>query len=549
MEWRSIIFTFFLLLFAAGRIHAEADLVLKNGAVITMEAALPQAAAIAVSGDRIVAVGSEKEIVNHIGRSTRVIDLHGAFVYPGLIDSHIHIRNLGSLHIQIDVTGTQDKTEILNRVKERLLKSRKGEWILGRGWDQNDWTVKEFPLAADLDAISPGNPVVLERIDGHAYWVNRLTLKLAGMDASTKDPEGGKIVRDATGNPTGILVDNAMIMVDDKIPALTVEQEIERAKIALEESLQKGLTMVHDAGSTAIDLEAWKTLAARNDLPVRIYSMVWMPSTFGEEYLKTGPKNYGPYLDVRSLKLVMDGAMGSRGAAFLEPYTDDPANSGLLMWKEDDLIRVLKAAKSAGIQVGIHAIGDRANRMILDAYEKTGVKGLRWRIEHVQVLTPSDIPRLAALDIIASMQPTHATSDMPWAQVRIGADRIKGAYAWRSLLDHHTVIAGGSDAPVEDINPLWGIYAAITRQDHHGKPVGGWLPEQKVSRMEALRMFTLDAAFAAFRENELGSLKAGKLADMTVLPENLLVCDPKDLIKMKVLYTIVGGQVRYQHKH
>jgi len=548
MELRSIVSTFFLLLLAEGGIHAEADLVLKNGTVITMDAEQTHATAVAISGDKILAVGTESEIASHIVRTTRVIDLHGSFVYPGLIDSHAHIRNLGSLRVQIDVTGTQEKSAILTQVKERILKSRKGDWILGRGWDQNDWSVKEFPSAADLDGVSRANPVVLERIDGHAYWVNSLALKLAGIDANTKDPEGGKILRDANGNPTGILVDNAATLVDDKIPALTTDQEIERTKIALQESLQKGLTMLHDAGSSAANLEAWKTLASRNELPVRIYSMVSMPTNFGEEYLKTGPKNYGPYLDVRSLKLVMDGAMGSRGAAFLEPYTDDPPNSGLLMWKEDEMMRVLKAAKSAGIQVGIHAIGDRANRMILDAYEKTGVKGLRWRIEHVQILAPSDIPRLAKLDVIASMQPIHATSDMPWAQERIGPERIKGAYAWRSLLDRHTLIAGGSDAPVEDINPLWGIYAAITRQDHQGKPDDGWLPEQKITRMEALRMFTIDAAFAAFRENELGSLKAGKLADIIVLPQNLLVCDPKDLITMKVLYTIVGGKIRYQHK-
>ncbi len=546
MKLKSIVSTFFFLLLATGSVRAEADLVLKNGTLITMEEGLPRATTIAVSGDKILAVGSEKEISNHVGPDTKVIDLHGAFVYPGLIDSHVHIRNLGALRVQIDVTGTHDKTTILNQVRERLLKSRKGEWILGRGWDQNDWPVKEFPSAADLDAVSPDHPVVLERIDGHAYWVNSRALKLAGIDVGTKDPQGGKIVRDTAGSPTGILVDNAMTIVENKIPAFTVQQEIELTRIALHESLQKGLTMVHDAGSTVTDLEAWKTLASKDELPVRIYSMVWMPSAFAEEYLKTGPKSYGPYLDVRSLKLVMDGAMGSRGAAFLEPYSDDPANTGLLMWKEDELTRVLKAAKSVGIQVGIHAIGDHANRMILDAYEKTGVKGLRWRIEHVQVLAPSDIPRLAALDVIASMQPTHATSDMPWAPVRIGPDRIKGAYAWRSLLDVHTVIAGGSDAPVEDINPLWGIYSAITRQDHEGKPDGGWLPGQKVTRMEALRMFTIDAAYAAFREQELGSLKAGKLADMIVLPENLLVCDPKDMITMKVLYTIVGGKVRYQ---
>ena len=252
------------------------------------------------------------------------------------------------------------------------------------------------------------------------------------------------------------------------------------------------------------------------------------------------------YLQARAIKLVIDGAMGSRGAYMLEPYSDDPGNTGLLMWKDADLMKVLTQSKQKGIQVGIHAIGDRANRMVLDAYEKIGVKGLRWKIEHAQILAPSDIPRFTEIDVIASMQPIHATADRPWAESRLGPVRVKGTYAWRSLLNYKTIIAGGSDAPVEDINPIWGIYAAITRQDHKGQPPNGWDPEQIVTREEALRMYTTDAAYASFHEKELGSLKAGKWADLIVLPKNLLTCDPKDMIDMKVLYTIVGGKIRYQ---
>lgn len=529
----------------------QADVVLKNCTVITMESSQPRAGAVAVKGNRIAWVGEGSGTSAWIGKNTKIMDLNGAFVYPGLIESHAHILSLGNSRMNIDLVGTPDKKSALDKVGERAAKAGKGEWIQGRGWDQNDWPVKEFPTAADLDAVAPNNPVVLGRVDGHAVWVNSRALQVAGITATTKDPDGGKILRDAKGNPSGVLVDMAVDLVTAKVKTLTMDETVQRIRLTMQEALQKGVTMITDAGSGENgnkDLEAFRSLAAKGDLPLRIYSMVWMPGEAGEAQLRTGPEQDGPYLDVRCLKLILDGALGSRGAALLAPYSDDPGNTGLLIWKEPDLMAVLGRAKARGLQVGIHAIGDRANRMVLDAYEKTGVQGLRWRIEHAQVLAPSDIPRFAALDVIASMQPIHATSDGPWATDRLGPERVKGAYAWRSLLDLHTLIAGGSDAPVEDINPLWGIYAAITRQDHAGKPDGGWHPEQIVTREEALRMYTIDAAYAAFREKELGSIKAGKLADIVVLPDNLLSCDPKAMVNMKVLYTIVGGQVRYSAK-
>lgn len=539
---------FILLLFCKFGMAEVADTVLRNGTFITLEKDQPQATALAIRGERIAWIGDEKEVQKLVGKETKVIDLRGAFAYPGLIDSHAHIVSLGASRLEIDLNETRDKDSIVRLVKERLDQARPGEWIEGRGWDQNNWPVKQFPTAGDIDGVSPNNPVVLERTDGHAIWVNTKAMQIAGITAATKDPEGGKIIRDANNNPTGVLVDNAGDVVYGKMPEPSTKQLIKQTKIALNESAAKGVTMIQDAGSNKNEIEAFKTLAAKNDLPIRLYVMVAMRGDYGQEFVKTGQQHNGPYLDVRSIKLVIDGAMGSRGAAFLEPYSDDPGNTGLLMWQEPELMRVLKAAKTKGIQVCIHAIGDRANRIVLDAYEKTGVGNLRWRIEHVQVLAPSDVPRLAQLDIIASMQPIHATSDGPWATDRVGPKRIKGAYAWRSLLNHKTVIASGSDAPVEDINPLWGIYAAITRQDHDGKPADGWHPEQNMTREEALKSYTLDAAYAAFRENELGSLKAGKLADLIVLPKNILTCDPKDLISMKVLYTIVGGQIRHHAK-
>jgi predicted amidohydrolase YtcJ len=548
---------FVLLGFGAMSYADEADLVLKNGTVITMEGDYSRGeppiitetpaiySAIAIKADRIAWLGIDEEAEKWIGKKTQVIDLKGAFVYPGLIESHAHIVGLGQSRSILDLVGTTDKSVIIKKVQDAVKNAEKGRWILGRGWDQNDWPVKEFPTAEDLDAVSPNNPVLLSRVDGHACWINSAALKLAGITDATKDPDGGKIHHNVKGNPTGILVDNAMELVEKVVPPPSHKELIQYTRTALNEAAQKGITMIVDAGSSKEALAAFRELASTNELPVRIYSMVSYGTPFTETYLNQGPANYGSYLDVRALKLYMDGALGSRGAALLEPYSDDPKNSGLVLMQQDKLMEVLQRAKKSGIQVGIHAIGDRANRMVLDAYEKIGVKGLRWRIEHVQVLSPSDIPRLAKLDVIASMQPTHATSDGPWATDRLGPQRVKGAYAWRSLLDLKTIIAGGSDAPVEDINPLWGIYSAITRQDHEGKPESGWHPEQLVTAGEAMHMFTVDGAYAAFREKDLGTITVGKLADFVVLPENILNCDAKKLIDMKVQYTITGGKIRY----
>jgi predicted amidohydrolase YtcJ len=524
--------------------EGKADLVLTGGTIVTMEKSQPEAGALAVVGDRIAWIGDSKDAARWIGEGTTVIDLHGAFVFPGLIESHAHIVSLGGSRLKLDLVGTSDKRAVLEKVRAQAARTSKGEWILGRGWDQNDWPDKKFPSASDLDQVAPDNPVSLTRIDGHMLWVNSAAMKIAGIRPGIADPEGGKILRDDKGNPTGILLDLAGEIVDKKTGVLTAEQIARRTQIALEESARKGLTMVTDAGTEPETLAVWKDLAANDRLPVRIYSMIYVENPEQIDRLDDGPRSYGPWLDVRTVKLLIDGALGSRGAALLAPYSDDPKNTGLLLWKQSALRDVLRVAKQKGFQVGIHAIGDRANRIVLDEYEKLRVKDLRWRIEHAQVLSQQDIPRLSQLGVIASMQPTHATSDGPWATDRLGTERAKGAYAWRSLLKHHTLLAGGSDAPVEDINPLWGIYAAVTRRDHQGRL--DWPDDsQTVSREEALRMFTIDAAYAAFHEDQTGSLKAGKLADMIVVPENLLTCEPKDLIDMKVFTTIVGGKVRY----
>jgi predicted amidohydrolase YtcJ len=535
----------FVALCAATLFAEQADLVLKNGAVTTMEEAQPKAMAVAIAGDKIVWVGEDSQVDSWIGTQTKVIDLKGAFVYPGLIDSHAHIIGLGGKQVEIDLLGTENKESIIRMVADRVAKAKKGEWIIGSSWDQNDWPVKEFPTRQDLDPVSPDNPVVLERIDGHAYWVNSAAIRLAGITAKTADPVGGKIYRDAQGNATGVFVDNAMAFISKVRPPLTKDEVKERIHAALQESARKGITMIHDAGQSSSDVSAFKELAQQNALPVRVYGMYMVENLNQVKDLDAFPENFGPYYEVRAIKMYIDGAMGSRGAALLSPYSDDPQNSGLVMWNQNEMVQALQGVKKRGIQACIHAIGDKGNRMVLDAYEQLGVRDLRWRIEHVQMLALSDVPRFTEIGVIASMQPTHATSDMPWTPDRIGPERMKGSYAWRSLLEQKTIIAGGSDAPVEDINPLWGLYSAITRQDHKGQPEGGWLPHQKVTRMEALRMFTIDAAYAAFREKELGSIKAGKLADLIVLPQDLLTCEPKAMIDMQVLYTIVGGKIRY----
>ena len=524
---------------------SKATLLLKNGVVITMEKDRVDQA-IAIQANTILWSGKNSAADKYRGPQTKVIDLNGAYVYPGFIDSHAHVIGLGQSRMEMDLRGASDMSSVLSRVRRWIAQSKEGDWVYGRGWDQNLWPGKKFPTAAELDPETPKNPTVLTRVDGHAYWVNSMALQLAGITRDTKDPQGGKIVRDENGNPTGVLVDNAEDLIDAKIPSFTREQVKARIRAALQEAASKGITMIGDPGESVSDIEVFKSLATTDQLPVRVNGMISMPDSASEEFIKKGPQTYNTFYRVRAIKMYMDGALGSRGAALLEPYSDDPGNIGLLRMTQEQLLPLLQLAKQNGFQVGIHAIGDRANRLVLDGYEKTGVQGLRWRIEHAQVISPQDIPRFGTLEVIASMQPTHATSDMPWATDRLGPDRVKGAYAWKSLLGNKVTIAGGSDAPVEDINPLWGIYAASTRQDQNGNPPNGWHPEQIVLRLDAIRMFTINGAYAAFRENELGTIKEGKLADLVVVPKNLVTCDRKDLLNMKILYTISGGIVRYQ---
>jgi predicted amidohydrolase YtcJ/pimeloyl-ACP methyl ester carboxylesterase len=510
--------------------------------------ASPAKAAILVEGGGVRFLGGERE-ARALAPEARVVDLAGAVVVPGLTDAHGHLRGLGALRRALDLRGLS-KEETLARVKSRAARAAEGEWIHGRGWDQNRWPKKTFPTAAELSAASPGHPVVLGRVDGHAIWVNEAALVAAHVTAKTKDPDGGRIERLVDGRPAGVLVDNATALVWNAIPESTPE-ELERDYLAaLEACARVGLTGVGDAsGSNAEEIGALSSLAREKKMPIRVYATVG-PRNLDEAIAK-GPLQSGR-LTIRALKIVADGALGSRGAALLADYSDAPGNRGLDVTPPEETERLAEKALRGGFQVWTHAIGDRANRVTLDAYEKAlaAVRPIdpRPRIEHAQILAPLDAERFAKLGVIASVQPTHATSDMPWAETRVGPERIKGAYTWRVLLKSGAHLAGGSDFAVESENPLLGIYAAVTRQDLSGYPPGGWRREEALTRAEALRLFTADNAYAEFAEERRGRIAPTYDADFTVLDRDIVSEKTPDaeIPKAKVRMTVVGGEIVYR---
>ena len=424
-----------------------------------------------------------------------------------------------------------------------------GEWIEGRGWDQNDWKIKKFPISKILTDAAPNNPVALGRIDGHALWVNQQTLELAGISAETPDPDGGRIIRlPGSNEPSGVLIDNAMDLVDDVIPAPSKELKKRRIVQALAYALKLGITTLHDAGSDTDNVNIYKELAEEGRLVPRVYAMLDDEEILKEKYFKLGPQIglYNNYLNIRTIKFYADGALGSRGAALIEPYSDDTGNSGWLVTPEDELRAKITKAAAHGFQVSTHAIGDKGGRLALDIYEElTEGTDSRHRIEHSQILSLVDIPRYKKIGVIPSMQPTHQSSDMYWAEDRVGSRRIKGAYAWRKLVDSGVIIPGGSDSPVESLNPLWGIYAAVTRQDHKRYPESGWYPDERMTMEEAVKMFSSWAAYASFEEDLKGTLEEGKLADFTVLSIDIFKKGPSDLLKTNILMTVIGGEIWY----
>ena len=495
---------------------------------------------------RIVATGDES-LLEGIAENDR-IDGGGEVVLPGITDAHAHVYSQGFLNVSLNLLGTTSVEAAVKRIEE-FASGRRAGWILGRGWNQVLWPVQEFPSAADIDAVVADRPVWLQRIDGHAGWANSKALAIAGIDSNTPDPVGGKIIRDSNGNATGVLIDTAMALVDKHVPDPTRSDIRESYASAIDSLLALGITGVHDAGINKTEAEVYMSMADDGELGMRIYAMLSDTGPNLDAFAEPIRAYGNDHLDIASVKLYSDGALGSRGAAMIEPYDDDPENRGLPFYTQEQLDEFVRVANRKGFQVGIHAIGDLGNRMALDAFERAqGNKAspLRNRVEHAQIIALDDIPRFSELGVIASMQPVHATSDMNMAEDRVGPQRIKGGYAWRRLLDSGAVIASGSDFPVELPNPFHGLYAAVARQDREGMPEGGWYADQALTRAEALHSFTLAAAYAARQEDRLGSLERGKWADFIVIDRDYFEVPASEIDDIRVLQTWVGGKLVYE---
>jgi predicted amidohydrolase YtcJ len=523
-----------------------ADLVLRNGKIVTLDPAKPQVEAIAITNGKIVAMGTSAEV----GSATKVIDLHGHLAIPGFIEGHGHFMGVGESKMMLNLRGARTWDEIVAMVAAAVKEAKPGEWIVGSGWHQEKWdvpptpNVNGFPVNTTLNAVSPNNPVLLEHVSGHAAFVNDAALKTAGITRDTPNPPGGDIAKDAAGNPIGLLNERAQGMVK----AVRDGQEDKAIDLAAQECISKGITTFEDAGSTVEVIDRLRKRADLGTLPLRMWVMLRVPNpVIAAEAKRICVIGFADnHFTVRAIKKQIDGALGSRGAWMLEPYSDLPATSGLATETPEEIARTAKLALENGYQLCVHAIGDRANREVLNVYEKAldGRRDLRWRIEHAQHLDPADIPRFAQLGVFAMMQGIHCTSDAPMVIPRLGAKRAEqGAYVWQSLMKSGAHVGNGTDAPVEDVSPIACYYASVTRMAKDGK---AFYPAQKMSRMEALRSYTVENAYAAFEEGLKGSLKVGMLGDVTVLSRDILTVPDDEILKAEVEYTIVGGKVVYQ---
>jgi predicted amidohydrolase YtcJ len=532
-----------------------ANLVIRNGKLWTVDPNLPRAEAIAVLGDRIVAVGSDSSISPWIGDDTRVLDARGGSVLPGFIDSHVHVRSSAAALNSVHLRDASTPEEFVRRVAEFAGKTQKGEWILGGSWDHELWTGTPLPTRQWIDAVTPNNPVLLNRYDGHMRLANSLALQLAGITGETPNPQGGFIVKDQTGQPTGLLKDSAIYQVLKAIPAKTPEDRMRDFQAALHEAARFGVTGFDDI-SSAEDVRIYQMLASRGQLTARVYCITpiqeWealagsgLLAGFGNDWIRVG-----------AVKGFADGSLGSSTALFFEPYADAPDNSGLLngmMYPEGNMLKMAVGADRAGLQIAIHAVGDKANRTILDIYDAVRKangdrSNRRWRIEHAQHVRPQDFDDFARLGVIASVQPYHAIDDGRWAEQRIGHERSKTTYAFRTFLQHGVRLAFGTDWDVAPLNPMLGLYAAVTRATLDGKNPAGWFPEEKLTVSEAIEAYTMGSAYAEFNEQNTGSLTPGKLADIVLLNADLFSIPPETLRDVKVLSTIVGGKVVYELK-
>jgi predicted amidohydrolase YtcJ len=529
-----------------------------NGNIYTMNERQPRAEAIVVEGDRIVFVGSNEHAKKLQGPDNHIVDLGGKTVVPGLTDSHCHIFGIGEREMNLNLEGANTLEDFLARVKERVAKTERGKWVTGRGWIETFWKPPQFPTRANLDKIAPDNPVFLTRADGHAAIANSAALRIAKIDKETPNPFGGEILRDKqTGEATGMLLDHAQDLVSKNIPGPTEAERREAFVVGVKRELSLGWCEIQNAGSNLDDLPPMRQALEAGQCKLRVYNAVYAPGPAGAALLHDGPvlNQFDHRFTQRTIKVVFDGALGSRGAALLEPYSDAPETSGYLTQKEAELQPIFEEALRKGVQIETHAIGDRANRVILDLYEKAmkavppeqrKIRAPRWRVEHAQILSASDLPRFAKLGVIASMQPSHAISDLFFAPSRLGKERLAGAYAWQSLLKSGAVVTGGSDAPVERGAPMIEFYAAVARKSIKGESADGWHPEQAVSRDQALKMFTMSPAYAAFEEQDKGSIEVGKLADLTILSKDIMKIPAPEILTTTCAMTVIGGEIVYE---